>query len=310
MKIVLLERAAEGMDVDISMLKDLGEVVSYDSTLPEEVPERVKDADCVVVINRLAMNGESLGNAKRLRQIAITATGTNMIDWDYVNARGIQVSNVKGYSTNAVAQHTFALALALIHKICYYDHFVKSGEYCRQEGLYEFERGLFELEGKTWGIIGMGAIGSRVAKLARSFGCRVIYYSTSGRNTDQPYERVEFQEILAQADILSIHAPLNGQTEGLINREALRQMKKTAILINVGRGPIVAEADLADALEAGEIRAAGLDVLAKEPMDPENPLLRIQDSSRLLITPHMAWTPVETRRRVMREIERLIREAM
>ena len=142
MKIVLLERAAEGMDVDISMLKDLGEVVSYDSTLPEEVPERVKDAD-VVVINRLAMNGESLGNAKRLRQIAITATGTNMIDWDYVNARGIQVSNVKGYSTNAVAQHTFALALALIHKICYYDHFVKSGEYCRQEGLYEFERGLF-----------------------------------------------------------------------------------------------------------------------------------------------------------------------
>ncbi len=309
MKIVLLERAAEGMDVDISMLKDLGEVVSYDSTLPEEVPERVKDAD-VVVINRLAMNGESLGNAKRLRQIAITATGTNMIDWDYVNARGIQVSNVKGYSTNAVAQHTFALALALIHKICYYDHFVKSGEYCRQEGLYEFERGLFELEGKTWGIIGMGAIGSRVAKLARSFGCRVIYYSTSGRNTDQPYERVEFQEILAQADILSIHAPLNGQTEGLINREALRQMKKTAILINVGRGPIVAEADLADALEAGEIRAAGLDVLAKEPMDPENPLLRIQDSSRLLITPHMAWTPVETRRRVMREIERLIREAM
>lgn len=309
MKIVLLERAAVGMDVDISMLKDLGEVVSYDSTLPEEVPERVKDAD-VVVINRLAMNGESLGNAKRLRQIAITATGTNMIDWDYVNARGIQVSNVKGYSTNAVAQHTFALALALIHKICYYDHFVKSGEYCRQEGLYEFERGLFELEGKTWGIIGMGAIGSRVAKLARSFGCRVIYYSTSGRNTDQPYERVEFQEILAQADILSIHAPLNGQTEGLINREALRQMKKTAILINVGRGPIVAEADLADALEAGEIRAAGLDVLAKEPMDPENPLLRIQDSSRLLITPHMAWTPVETRRRVMREIERLIREAM
>lgn len=309
MKIVLLERAAVGMDVDISMLKDLGEVVSYDSTLPEEVPERVKDAD-VVVINRLAMNGESLGNAKRLRQIAITATGTNMIDWDYVNARGIQVSNVKGYSTNAVAQHTFALALALIHKICYYDHFVKSGEYCRQEGLYEFERGLFELEGKTWGIIGMGAIGSRVAKLAHSFGCRVIYYSTSGRNTDQPYERVEFQEILAQADILSIHAPLNGQTEGLINREALRQMKKTAILINVGRGPIVAEADLADALEAGEIRAAGLDVLAKEPMDPENPLLRIQDSSRLLITPHMAWTPVETRRRVMREIERLIREAM
>ena len=148
---------------------------------------------------------------------------------------------------------------------------------------------------------------ARVAKLARSFGCRVIYYSTSGRNTDQPYERVEFQEILAQADILSIHAPLNGQTEGLINREALRQMKKTAILINVGRGPIVAEADLADALEAGEIRAAGLDVLAKEPMDPENPLLRIQDSSRLLITPHMAWTPVETRRRVMREIERLIR---
>ena len=309
MKIVLLERAAMGKDVDISMLEKLGEVVSYDQTLPEEVPERVKDAE-VVVINRLAMNEKSIGAAKNLRQIAITATGTNMIDWDYVNARGIKVSNVKGYSTNAVAQHTFALVLALIHKICYYDHFVKSGAYCSQEGLYEFERGLFELEGKTWGIIGMGAIGRRVAHLAEEFGCHVIYYSTSGKNSDQPYERVDFEEILSRSDILSIHAPLNSQTEGLMDQKAFGKMKKSAILINVGRGPIVVEEDLADALERGEIRAAGLDVLSKEPMDPANPLLRIQDSSRLLITPHMAWTPVETRRRVMSEIFRLISEAI
>lgn len=309
MKIVLLERAAVGKDVDISMLEKLGEVTSYDMTLPEEVPDRVEDAD-VVVINRLPMNEKSIGRAKKLRQIAITATGTNMIDWGYVNSRGIKVSNVKGYSTNAVAQHTFALVLALIHKICYYDHFVKSGAYCSKEGLYEFERGLFELEGKTWGIIGMGAIGRRVAHLAEEFGCHVIYYSTSGKNSDQPYERVEFAQLLNRSDILSIHAPLNDQTEGLMNRNALRKMKRTAILINVGRGPIVVEEDLANALEEGEIRAAGLDVLSKEPMDPENPLLRIQDSSRLLITPHMAWTPVETRRRVMSEIYRLIEEAM
>ncbi len=309
MKMVFLERAAVGKDVDISMFHNLGEVISYDMTLPEEVPERVQDAE-VIVINRLPMNEESIGRAKKLRQIAITATGTNMIDWDYVNSRGIKVSNVSGYSTNAVAQHTFALTLALIHKICYYDRFVKNGGYCKNEGLYEFERGLFELEGKTWGVMGMGAIGSRVAHLAQEFGCHVVYYSTSGKNADQPYERVNLDDILERSDILSIHAPLNAQTEGLIDRRALLKMKNTAILINVGRGPIVRETDLADALEAGDIRAAGLDVLTREPMDPDSPLLRIQDSSRLLITPHMAWTPVETRKRVMAEVYRLISEEM
>lgn len=305
MKIVFLERDAVGQDVDISAFDRLGETVSYGMTLAEQVGERAKDAD-VLVINRLPMNEETIGGAKKLRQIAVTATGTNMIDWDYVNSRGIQVSNVKGYSTDAVAQHTFALLLALIHKICYYDRFVKEGKYCSKEGLYQFERGLFELAGKTWGIIGMGAIGRRVARLAQEFGCRVVYYSTSGENREQPYPCLSFEEVLRASDILSIHAPLDERTEGLIDRAALEKMKPTAILINVGRGPIVKEEDLAQALMEGQIRAAGLDVLAQEPMSPDNPLLQIQDSSRLLITPHMAWTPIETRARVIEEVYKAV----
>ena len=305
MKIVFLERAAVGKDIDLSAFEKFGEVVCYDTTLSEEVPGRVADAE-VVVINRLRMNEESLKGVGNLKLIAITATGTNMIDWDYVRSRGIQVENVRGYSTNAVAQHTFALTLALIHKICYYDRFVKSGGYCGAEGLYEFERGLFELQGKTWGIIGMGAIGRRVAALAENFGCNVIYYSTSGENREQPYECVDLDGLLARSDILSIHAPLNEKTEGLLDRRAFAKMKSTGILINVGRGPIVNEGDLAEALKAGQLRAAGLDVLSQEPMNPENPLLQIQDSSRLLITPHMAWTPVETRKRVIEEVHKIV----
>ena len=188
----------------------------------------------------------------------------------------------------------------MLHRLAYYDHYVKSGAYCENPGFSHFDEKFSELDGKTWGIVGLGAIGRRVAAIAEAFGCHVIYYSTSGRNTDQSYERVDFEELLERSDVISLHAPLNPDTEGLMNREAFRKMKKSAFLVNVARGGLVMEQDLADALNEGEIAGAGLDVLCQEPMRPENPLFAIRDSRKLIITPHMAWAPVETRERLMR----------
>ncbi len=301
MEIVFLEKSSLGEDIDLSMFDKLGHVTKYDLSSIEETAERVENAD-VIIVNKIPMNEKTLSRAKNLKLIALTATGTNNIDKEYTKKQGIAVANVAGYSTEAVAQHTFALMFYLLHKMAYYDNFVKSGDYCRCPGFSHFEEKFFELEEKTWGIIGMGAIGRSVAKKAEAFGCRVIYYSTSGRNTDQPYEQVSFDEILRQSDILSIHAPLTPETECLMNKEAFQKMKNTAIMINVARGAIVQEADLAEALQKGEIAGAGLDVLSVEPMREENPLYAIKDSRKLMITPHIGWAPEETRCRLMREV--------
>ena len=307
MKIVFLDDNSIGTDIDLSGFESLGEVVRYGSSKPEEVPERIRDAD-VIIVNKIPMNEATLSGASHLKLVALTATGMNNIDFDYTNSHGIQVKNVAGYSTNAVAQHTFALLFYVLHRLAYYDNYVKSGAYCTNPGFSHFDEKFSELDGKTWGIVGMGAIGQRVASIAEAFGCHVIYYSTSGRNTDQPYERVDFEELLKRSDVISLHAPLNPDTEGIMNREAFRKMKKSAILVNVARGGLVVEQDLADALKEGEIAGAGLDVLCQEPMRPENPLFAIKDSRKLIITPHMAWAPVETRERLMRCVYRNIEE--
>lgn len=309
MKIVFLEKGSLGDDIDLGYFSELGDVIFYDVTLPEEVPERIGDAD-VIIVNKLPMNESTLSRAEHLKMVALTATGTNNIDFDYTNARGIEVRNVAGYSTCAVAQHTFALLFYVLHRLAYYDNYVKSGAYCENPGFSHFGERFFELDGKTWGIVGMGAIGQRVASMASAFGCRVIYYSTSGKNTNQPYERVSFDELLTRSDVISLHAPLTPATEGMMNQEAFRKMKPTAFLVNVARGGLVAEADLAEALDDGEIAGAGLDVLSKEPMTLDNPLYRIKDSRKLIITPHMAWAPVETRERLMRCVYKNIQETI
>ena len=309
MEIVFLERGSLGEDLDLSYFEKLGHVTSYDVTLPKQVPDRIKDAD-VIIVNKLPMNASTLSLASHLKGIALTATGTNNIDWEYTDSRGIEVRNVAGYSTNAVAQHTFALLFYVLHRLSYYDEYVKSGEYCKNPGFSHFQERFFELDGKTWGIVGMGAIGQRVAFIAQAFGCRVIYYSTSGRNTKQPYEQVSFDRLLEEADVISLHAPLNEDTEGIMNRDAFHKMKSTAFLVNVARGGLVVEQDLKEALEAGEIAGAALDVLSKEPMEESNPLFSIKDSRKLIITPHMAWAPVETRERLMRCVYKNIQEIM
>lgn len=298
MKIVFLDVKSIGEDIDLSGYEKLGDVVKYDFSTEQESSERVADAD-VIILNKVPVNERSIGTAKNLKLVCVTATGTNNLDKEYLKERGIAWRNVAGYSTESVAQHTFAMLFYLLEHLPYYDGYVKSEKYVADRLFTHFDKKFSEINGKTWGIIGMGAIGRRVAEIAKLFGCSVVYYSTTGKNNQQDYERVSFEELLEQSDIVSVHAPLTPETENLMDKAAFSRMKKSAIFLNLGRGPIVAEQDLADALNEGEIRAAGLDVLCAEPMSADNPLKKIKDSDKLLITPHIAWASLEARTRLM-----------
>lgn len=302
LKLVFLDVKTIGEDIDYSGFEAFGEVVKYGFSTPEEARERTKDAD-VVIINKVPINEQTVGEAEKLKLVCVTATGTNNLDKEYLAKRNIAWRNVAGYSTESVAQHTFAMLFYLMEHLPYYDEYVKSEKYIGDTVFTHFEKVFHELSGKTWGIVGLGNIGRRVADIAKLFGCRVVYYSTSGKNNQPGYERVEFDTLLAESDIVSVHAPLDSNTAGLMNKEAFSKMKKSAIFLNLGRGPIVVEKDLAEALENHTIAAAGLDVLAVEPMSEENPLRLIKDSERLLITPHIAWASIEARTRLMKTVE-------
>lgn len=301
MKIVFMETDTLGTDVDLRQFEQLGEVIKYPCSMPQENAKRVEDAD-IIISNKIPMNAETLDTATKLKLICLTATGTNNIDFNYTRSRNITVANVRGYSTGSVIQHTFALFFFLYEKLSYYDRFVKSGEYIRSDIFSHFEVKFHELAGKTWGIIGLGEIGRGVAQVAELFGCRVIYYSTSGQNNNPNYQRVDLDILLKEADVISIHAPLNDATRNLIGEEELNKMKKEAILLNLGRGPIIDEQALAKALLENRIGGAGLDVISVEPMEETNPLIAIQDSTKLIITPHIAWATVEARQRVTDEV--------
>lgn len=309
MKIVILEAESLGEDMVFTPFHKFGEVVIYPRSTSAEVPQRTQDAD-VIIANKVPICEETIRDAKNLKLVCVTATGINNLDGDYLKERGIAAYNVAGYSTDGVAQHTFALLFYVLEKLNYYDYYVKSGEYARGSCFSHFSQSFCELAGKTWGIIGLGAIGRRVAEIASVFGCKVICYSASGHKYESPYEQVEFGELLERSDFLSVHAPLNIHTENLMTLEAFRKMKKSAIFINVARGAIVNEQDLYTALTEGEIAGAALDVLVQEPMNPENPLLKIQDSNRLIITPHIAWAAKETRFRVVDEVVKNIERFM
>lgn len=301
MRIIFMETDTLGEDVDLTPFDQLGEVIKYPCSVTELNAERIKDAD-VIIVNKVPMNAKTLDGAKQLKLICITGTGTNIVDFDYTNSRNITVANVKGYSTHSVVQHTYALFFYVYEKLSYYDNFVKSGEYIRSDIFSHFIVKFHELAGKTWGIIGLGDIGRGVAEVAKVFGCKVIYYSTTGKNTNPAYTQVELDTLLRESDIISIHAPLNQTTRNLIGENELRKMKKEAILLNLGRGPIINEDALAKALKEDWIAGAGLDVLSAEPMAASNPLIDIQDSTKLIITPHIAWATVEARQRVTEEV--------
>ena len=307
MKIVFLDAKTVGEDIDLSKFHALGEFIKYDFTLKEDIPSRVADAD-VIITNKMVINEESVGNADHLKLVCVTATGTNNLDKEYLEKRGIVWRNVAGYSTESVAQHTFAMLFNLLEKLSYYDAYVKEGRYENDTSFTHFAERFHEISGKTWGIIGLGNIGRRVADIAKAFGANVIYYSTSGKNNQNDYTRVDFDTLLSTSDIVSVHAPLTAETEGLMNASAFNKMKKNAIFLNVGRGAIVVEEDLYNALEECKIAAAGLDVLVEEPMSMNSPFLPFKDSKRLLITPHIAWASVEARTNLMNIIYGQIEE--
>ena len=301
MNLVILERNSVGTDIDVSCFEKLGRVTVYENTVERQVAERIQDAD-VVIGNKAPLNESTLQGAKNLKLITLFSTGYDCVDIAYCAAHGIKVANVKDYCTDAVSQHTFAMLFYLLEHLRHYDEYVKSGAYGAQERFSNFDLPFVELTGKTWGIVGMGNIGSRVAGIAKAFGCRVIFYSASGKSTCTAYEQVDKDTLLAQSDFLSLHCPLSERTRNLIDKDALRKMKRTAILLNVARGAVINNADLYWALQNEEIAAAGLDVLEKEPIASDNLLGRIKDSNRLLITPHMAWASTEARERIVQEV--------
>lgn len=302
MKIVVMERNSVGPDIDVSCYKELGDVTYYPNTVTiEDVAERAKDAD-IIIANKAPMNEASLKNAPNVKLICELATGFDNCDLAYCKSRGIKVANVVDYCTGMVAQHTFTLALALVQKLPHYDNYVKSGAYSAQDRFSNFDIPFHELEGKTWGIAGMGNIGRRVAKIATAFGCKVIFHSITGKSSVTDYPQVDKDTLLAESDFLSLHCPLSDLSANFIDADALKKMKKTAVLINVARGPVVNNGDLYEALINEEIMAAGLDVMEQEPLRKENPLSKFTDSNRLIITPHLAWGSVEARTRCVEEV--------
>ena len=300
-KICILDALTLGQDIDLDVFEQFGELAVYAATSPEETVERIRDRE-IIITNKVVLDGSRLQQAPEVKLICVTATGTNNIDLDYTQNRGITVCNVAGYSTRSVVQHTFAMLFYLLDSPAYYDHYVKSGQYIESPIFTHLGRSFWELYGKTWGIIGLGTIGQAVANVAREFGCRVIYYSTSGKNHSPDFPRVELEELLRRADVVSIHAPLNEQTFNLLHYHRLHLMKPHAILLNLGRGGIVNEADLARILDEDHLGGAALDVLEREPISSDNPLLKVRRQDRLFITPHIAWASQEARHTLVKEI--------
>ncbi len=286
-KIVFLDEYSLGGS-DLSVIRSLGDYTGYEYTRPEEVVTRCHNAE-IVITNKVVLGRNELQQLPHLRLICVAATGTNNIDLEAASELGITVRNAAGYSTHSVAETTLGMALALVRQIGYYDNFVKSGKWSASGRQFHFGRPIRQLYGATWGIIGLGAIGREVARLATAFGCRVVYTSTSGVTREEEYPALPLDELLATSDIVSIHAPLNDRTRGLIGEQELSAMKPSALLINVARGGIVDEPALAQALDAGTIGGAALDVFEAEPTSAQNPLLHLHNSERLLLAPHSAW---------------------
>ncbi|CAA6818153.1 MAG: D-3-phosphoglycerate dehydrogenase (EC [uncultured Sulfurovum sp.] len=297
MNIVLLDKKTLGDDLDLSALATLGNLVNYETTSAEQTLERVKNSE-IIISNKVVINKEIMQQSPKLKLICIAATGMNNVDLNAAKELGITVKNVSGYSTSSVLQHTFSMMFYLLEKLEYYNQQVKSKTWSKSGLFTDVSQPFSELSTKTWGIIGLGTIGKEVAKMANNFGAKVYYHSTSGQNLKNEYQHYALNDLLKNCDIVSIHCPLNEQTMNLINKSNLSHLKDNAILLNLGRGGIVNEADLAIELNKRALYA-GLDVLAKEPIEEKNPLLNINNPQKLLITPHLAWASFESRTRLL-----------
>ena len=303
--IVFLDLVTIGKVDNLKLISKLGSFEFFENTKASEVVERCQDKE-IVIVNKVEMSAEVMKQLPDLKLICVAATGVNNVDLNYAESNGIEVKNVVGYSTDSVAQLTFTMLLYLVNKPYYYDSYVKSGAYSRSASFTHHNEPFWELKGKRLGIIGLGSIGRQVARIAESFGMEVVFYSTTGRNNHISYKRFELDDLLKSSDVVSIHAPLNNQTRDLITYEKMKQMRPCAILLNLGRGGIINEVDLARALNENLIGAAGIDVMEQEPINADNPMLKLFDKEKILITPHMAWASRESRELLVEKIARNI----
>ena len=306
MKIVILDQITLGNDLDFSKLRALGDLTVHAVCPTEDMPRLLADAD-ISISNKPRYDAKSLANADHLKLICLTATGYDNCDLAFLRQRGIALCNIAGYSTDSVAQHVFAMLFHYMERIHEFEPLVRTRSYVNADLYGMVDTRFFELRGKTWGIVGLGRIGRRVAELAEAFGCRVLYYSTSGTHEDEKVCRVSLEELLQSSDILSIHAPLNENTRNLITKKELRKMKASSCLINTGRGGIINEADLAEAIREKIIGGACIDVFAEEPIAADSPYLKLSDYRNLILTPHIAWSAVESRQRAINECAENIR---
>jgi glycerate dehydrogenase len=305
MKIVILDRATLGSDINIDIFKEFGEVVSYDKTSANESKERVKDAD-IVITNKVVLKKEQMDDSA-IKLICITATGTDNVDLEYAKSKNIEVKNVAGYSTSSVVQVTFGMIFYFVQKLNYYQTYLNNGNWGKAPAFNGENDIFFELDKKRVGIIGFGDIGVDLAKKVEAFGCEVVYYSTSGKNSNSTYKRVELDELLESSDIISVHAPLNENTKNLLTYENMKNIKEGTILLNLGRGGIINEDDLAKIIDEKEIYC-GIDVFEKEPIESTNPLLKVKNKDRLLLTPHIGWGSSESRNRLMKKVAQNIKD--
>ena len=297
MKIVILDGfTANPGDLSWDGLRQFGELTVHDRTEPGQIIERAKDAQ-IVLTNKVPLNAETLVKLPKLKYIGVLATGYNIVDVAEAKRRGITVTNVPGYSTDAVAQHVFAMILHLYNQLYRYNEDVQKGVW---ENCPDFSFGTYpvcELSGKTFGVVGYGQIGQRVAKIADAFGMRVLIHSRTKK--ESTFLFVKREELFRTSDIISLHCPLTPQTEGIINRDSIALMKQSAVIINTGRGPLICEQDLADALNSGRIAGAGVDVLSQEPPKDGNPLI---GAKNCIITPHIAWAGYDARVRLIQTV--------
>ena len=293
MKIVILDRQTLGEDLDISGAEAMGEVSVYDQTEPEKVAERLRDAE-VLFVNKVKLGKENLASAKNLKIICEAATGFDNIDIGYCQSRGIAVCNVPGYSVYSVAQVTVSMVLSLVNHLPAYTRLTSDGTYTKNGAPNILTPVYHELYGKTWGIVGYGAIGHRVGEIAKALGCELLAYK---RNPVSGVNCVDLDTLLHKSDIVSVHIPLSAETRGLIGREALAKMKKTAVLVNTARGAVLDEEAVCEAIEKGNLSAFGSDVYSHEPFSEDSPYYRIKGYENVCLTPHMAWGAAEARSR-------------
>ena len=305
MQIVILDRATLGFDIDVNIFSKFGNVTSYDSTKENETTQRVKNAD-IVLTNKVVIGKNEIDNSN-IKLICITATGMNNVDLEYAKEKNIAVKNVAGYSTSSVVQVGFSMILYFVQKLNYYKKYVDEGNWQKNELFTHIDEPFFELDKKRVGIIGLGEIGRNFAKKAKAFDCEVVYYSTSGKNSNSEYKSISLEELLKTSDIISIHAPLNENTKNLLTSENMKNMKDGAILLNLGRGGIINENDLAKLIDEKEIYC-GIDVVSKEPIEESNPLLKVKNKNRLLLTPHIGWASIEARTRLVNMVAKNIED--